>query len=99
MPCRVRIRWTEETDRDLMKPLQVRGDSPGPEVVMLPQVEDFADDLASRGSGRAFWRPRPIAQAGVTLLGVPALPLVERLARDPEAAAHARDILLACRLL
>ena len=86
-------------DRDLMKPLPVRGDSPGPAVVMLPQGEDVADDLASRGSGRAFWRPRPIAQARVTLLGVPALPLVERLTRDPEAATHPRYILLPCRLL
>jgi hypothetical protein len=33
------------------------------------------------------------------LLGVPALPLVERLTRDPEAATHPRYILLPCRLL
>ena len=68
-------------------------------MVMLPQVQDLDDDLASRGARRAFGRPRSIAEAGVTMLGVPAFPLVERLPRDPEVATHPRDVLLACRLL
>ena len=36
---------------DLMKALQIRGDSVRPEVIVLAQVEDFADDGRRRGSG------------------------------------------------
>jgi len=43
-------------DGHVMKPLQIVGDSPGPEVVRLPQVQGVADN------GR---RPWPEAIAGV----------------------------------
>ena len=86
-------------DCHLMEPFEVGGDPTGSEVVVLTQVEDLADHLAWRGSRRSLRRPRPIAQAGVTVLGVTPLPLVERLAGNAEPAADARDILLVCRLL
>ena len=50
-------------DRDLVKALQVVGDHARPEVIVLPQVQDLADDLARRGARRPVRRPRPIAQA------------------------------------
>jgi hypothetical protein len=38
---------------ELVESLQVIGDLPGPEVVMLPQVEDLADDLRRRSQSPA----------------------------------------------
>jgi len=59
---------------------------------MLPQVEDLADHLTRCRARRAMRRPRPIAQADVSVLGAPPFPFVERLARNPEAPAHAGDV-------
>jgi hypothetical protein len=33
-------------DQDLMKPMQVRGDSSGTEVILLPQIENLANHVA-----------------------------------------------------
>jgi hypothetical protein len=33
-------------DQDLMKPMQVRGDSFGTEVILLPQIENLANHVA-----------------------------------------------------
>ena len=94
------MRCTEEPAISmLMEPVQIRGDPAGSEVIVLAQVEDLADHLASRRSRRSLRRPRPIAQAGVTVLGVSPLPLVERFPGNPEPPADPRDILLVCRLL
>jgi hypothetical protein len=86
-------------DHNLMESLQVRGDPGRPEVIMLAQMEDLADHLARRGSRRSLWRPRPIAQSGVTVLDVSTLPLVERFPGNAESTAYPRDILFVCRLL
>src|SRR4030095_14151564 len=66
-------------DHNLMESVQVRGDPGRPEVIVLAQIEDLADHLARRGSRRSLWRPRPIAQSGITVLDVSPLPLIERL--------------------
>ena len=86
-------------DLDAMEPVQIRRDPARSEVIVLAQVEDLADHLARRRSRRSLRRPRPIAQAGVAVLGVSPLPLVERLPGNAEPAADAGDILLVCRLL
>ena len=93
MPCRVEDAVHRgDRDGDPMKPLQIRGDPAGSEVIVLAQVEDLADDLARRGSRRTLRRPGPIAQAGVTMLGMSPLPLVERFPGNPEPTAHAGDV-------
>ena len=50
-------------DRQLVKALQVVGDLARAEVVVLPQVQNLADDLRRRGSWRPVRRARPVAQA------------------------------------
>jgi hypothetical protein len=84
---------------DAMESVQIRRDPAWSEVIVLAQVENLADHLACRRSRRSLWPPRPIAQAGVTVLGVSPLPFVERLPRSPEPTANSSDILLVCRLL
>ena len=64
-------------DRDLVEARQVRGDATCSEVVVLPQIEDLADDLTRRRARRAMRRPRTIAQADVPVLGAPPFPFVE----------------------
>jgi hypothetical protein len=39
-----------DRDRDLMEARQVCRDAAGPEVIVLPQVEDLADDLTRHGA-------------------------------------------------
>src|ERR1043165_8625689 len=88
-----------DRDGDLVKPLQVSRDAASPEVIVLTQVEDLADHLPRGGSRRPLRRPRPIAQAGVSVLDATALPLVERFARNPETTAPAGDVAVVGRLL
>jgi hypothetical protein len=86
-------------DRDPMEAMQVRRDSAWSEVIVLAQIENLADHLPRRGSRRSLRRPWPIAQPGVTVLGVSPLPLVERLPGNSEPAADSGHILLRCRVL
>jgi hypothetical protein len=53
-----------------MEAEQLRSDPRRSEVIVLTQIEDRADYLASRRSGRSLRRPWSIAEAGVTVLGV-----------------------------
>jgi hypothetical protein len=85
-------------DGNPVEPLQVRRDPAGAEVIVLPQVQDLADHIGGGGPVRMMWRPRPIAQAGVAMLRVPPLPLVERFPGDPEPTADAGNIALVGRL-
>jgi len=87
------------SDLDAMEPMQIRRDPAWSEVIVLAQVENLADHLACRRSRRSLRGPRPIAQARVTVLRVPLLPLVERFPGDSEPTADSCDIPLACRLL
>jgi hypothetical protein len=82
-----------------MEASQVCGDAACPEVVVLPQVKDLADDLTRRRARRATRRPRAIAEAGVPVLYAAPSPFVERLARNPEPAAHSSDVAVVGRLL
>jgi hypothetical protein len=72
--------------------MQVHRDPAGSEVIVLAQVEDLADHLTSGRSWRSLRRPRPIAQAGVSVLGMATLPLVERLPGNPEPTARPGDV-------
>src|SRR5262245_20339713 len=83
---------------DAVEPVQIRRDPPCSEVIVLAQVEDLADDLARGRSRRPLRCPRPIAQAGVSVLGVASLPFVKRLPGNPEAPAHAGDVSCVGRL-
>jgi hypothetical protein len=75
-----------------MKPRQVIGDPARAKVVVLPQIQDLADDVVRGGSRHSTRRPRPVAQTGVAMLDEPAPPLVERFSRNPEPTARARNI-------
>jgi hypothetical protein len=79
-------------DGNPVEPMQVRRDPAGAEVIVLPQVQDRAHHVGGGGSGRMMRRPRPITHAGVAVLRVPPLPLVERFPGDPEPTADAGDI-------
>jgi hypothetical protein len=81
-----------------MKPRQVRGDPAGSEVIVLAQVEDLADDFTGGGAWRPLRYPLSIAEAGVPVLGVTSLPLVERFPRNPEPATDPGDVSLVSRL-
>jgi len=85
-------------DHKLMESVQVRCDPGRPEVIMLAQIEDFTDHLARGGSRRSMRRPRPIAQPGVTVIGVSLLPLVERFPGKAEPSADAGDVSLVARV-
>jgi hypothetical protein len=85
-------------DLDLVKAQQIRRDPAGAEVVVLAEIQDLADHLARRRAGRAPWRSRAIAQARVAVLGLPPLPFVERLARNPESPAYPGDVSFVGRL-
>jgi hypothetical protein len=76
----------------------IRGNAGRAKVIVLAEIENLADHLASCRSRRSVRRPWPIAQATVTVLGVPPFPLVERLPGNPESTADPCDILLVCRL-
>jgi hypothetical protein len=79
-------------DRHLMKSLQVGRDPAGSEVIVLPEIDDLADDVVGRRSRHATRRPRAVAQPGVPVLAEPPSPFVERFPRDPESTARPRDI-------
>src|SRR5262245_60381981 len=75
---------------DLMEPPQIVGDPAGAEVILLPQIEDLADDFgrcplghrsAARGRSRSPAWPRPSKAP---------LPFVVGLARNPKVAAGLR---------
>lgn len=55
-------------DRDLMQALEIGRDAPRAKMVLLPEVQDFADDLGRRGPREAVRHPRPIAQADLVML-------------------------------
>src|SRR5262245_16612284 len=84
-------------DGNLMEAMQVRGDPARSEMIVLAQVENFADDLTSRGAGRMLRRARTVAEAGVTVLGVPFPPFIERFTGNPEVTAHAGDVSIIAR--
>lgn len=86
-------------DGDLVESTQVGRDPASSEVIVLAQIQDLADHLASGRARRMLRRPRTIAQASVTVLGVSLPPLVRRFAKHPEPPADAGDILLVSRLL
>jgi hypothetical protein len=48
-------------DLDVMEPAQVRRNPGWSEVIVLAQIEDLADHLASRRARRSLRRPRSIA--------------------------------------
>ena len=86
--------------RQLMKPLQVVRNLARTEVVMLPEIQNLADDLLWCGSGRAVRRSGPVAQPGLPVFVEPPLPLVKRPSGNPEMAARACHVSGACgRLL
>jgi hypothetical protein len=64
-------------DLDAMEPMQVRRDPAGAEVIVLAQIEDFADDVTRCGPRRTPRCPRPIAPPAVPVLGAPPFPFVE----------------------
>lgn len=84
--------YRRDGDRCLMEAVQVRRDLARPEVIVLPQVENLADDLTRGRSRRPQRRARTVAQAGAAVLGVTPLPFVEGLARNPESPAHTGDV-------
>jgi hypothetical protein len=85
-------------DLDPMEPVPVRRDPASAEVIVLAQIENFADDVARCGSRRMLRRPRAIAQAGIPVLDVTPLPLVEGLPRNPESTADTGDVPVVGRL-
>jgi hypothetical protein len=93
------MRCTDDhRDSDLVEPLQVGRDPARPEVVVLAQVEDLADHLPRRRSRRPLRRPRAVAQASLTVVGVTPLPFVERLPGNAEPPADPGDVSLVARL-
>jgi hypothetical protein len=58
---------------------EIVGNLAGPEVVVLPEVQDLAHDLGGRRPRGAAWRPGPVGQSGVTVLVIPLSPFVKRL--------------------
>ena len=70
---------------------------PAPEMIVLPEIQDLADDVRRGRPRRAMRRPRTIAQACLPVLVEAPFPFVERFPRDAEVAAGARDIALVGR--
>ena len=66
------------SDLHLVEAVQVRSDSVGPKVIVLPQVEDFAHYCRRRRSRRVMRRSRPISQASFPMLVIALLPALER---------------------
>ena len=71
-------------DRHLVKALEVVGDPARPEVVVLPQIQDLAHDLAWGRPRRPMGRSRAIAQARLPVRVKPSFPAVERLREMPK---------------
>src|SRR5690606_13494926 len=85
-------------DANLVEPLQVRRDAAWPEVIVLAQIQDLADDLPRGGARRPMRRPWAVAESRVAVLGVPSLPLVEGLPGAAVPAADTRHIPFGGRL-
>ena len=81
-------------DRDLMKAREIGPDAPRAEMIGLPEIQNFADDLRRGRPRRGMRDPGAIAQACVAVLVPASLPFVERLARDAEVPAGARNVVL-----
>src|SRR6188768_1470195 len=71
-----------------MESPQVVRDLAGAEVVVLPQIQNLADDLARRGRRGAIRATRPVPQARLALRVESSLPPVIGLARDPEMSTR-----------
>jgi hypothetical protein len=83
-------------NRLAVESLQIVGNSARAEVVMHAQVQDLADDLPWRGSGRAMWGPRPVPQPCPTVFVVAPFPFVKRLAGNPKVSTGVGHIPGAC---
>ena len=84
-------RWTRRR-RLLVKALQIVGDLARAEVIVLPEVQDLADDFRRRGAsatGAACWVDR---QARRAVRVKPPLPPIERLPRNAKMPARAGDV-------
>ena len=85
---------------ELVKALQVVGDFARPEVVLLPQIQDLADDVWRCGPRAPVGDARTVAQRGVAAVGVPLFPLIESLAGNAEMPAGVGHVpVLGCRVL
>jgi hypothetical protein len=73
-----------------VKTLQESSDSVCPEMVILVQVQNLADNCRRHGSREVVRRSRPIGQACLTMLVVALFPAVEHCTRDPELTASLR---------
>src|SRR5690606_4388860 len=79
-------------DGDVVVPLEVHRDLLGPEVVVLPQIDDLPDYLDVCRIGAVFGCLGTGAQAVDALGLVAAVPGVVRLPRDAEVAAGHRNV-------
>jgi hypothetical protein len=86
-------------DRHGVKSLQVAGDLARTEVIPLAQIQDLADHVRRRRSGRAVRRTGPVAKRGLPVGVKPPLPLVEGLPGNAEMPASPRHIARARGLL
>src|ERR1700720_339791 len=75
-----------------MKPLQIVRDLAWTKMVVLPQVQQLADDLRRGGAWRPVRRPCSVAQARLAVFSEPPFPLVECLPGDAEVSAGPRHI-------
>jgi len=78
-------------DRPLVEALEVVGDSPRAKVILLPQIQNLADDVLRRRSRTTLGYSRPVAQRCVAPFGVPLPPFVEGLpgnAKMPAGVGH-----------
>jgi hypothetical protein len=75
-----------------MKALQVVRNLARTEVVVLPEVQQLADDLRRGGARRPVRRPGAVAQACLAVIGEPPFPLVKRLPGDAEVSAGPRHM-------
>jgi len=79
-------------DRDGVKPLQIVRDLAGSKVIVLPQVQNLADDVPACGAWRSVRRARPIVQARRAKFVKTPFPFVKGLPRNPEMATGVRHI-------
>jgi hypothetical protein len=64
-------------------------------MVVLPEVQQFANDLRRAGARRPVRRPCSVAQARLAVFGKPAFPLVEGL--EMPKCRHVRATLRGAR--
>ena len=67
-------------DRELVKALELIGDTACAEVIVLPQIQDLGDHLRWFGPGRTVRPARPVAEPSHAPFGEATSPLVERIA-------------------